>query len=199
MKQLDLEMIGHGGAREGAGRKPRSGATVPHARRPSFDGERHPVHVTLRMARNVWNLRSQRAFARVSKALHAEKQRGELRIVHYSVQGNHLHLIAEASDRLALARRMQGFGIRLAKLLNSMMGRRRGRVLAERYHVHVLRTRSEARNAVRYVLGNHVKHAAQVGKVGIAVDPFSSAQDDASHPVARAATWFLRVGTRDSP
>ena len=32
-----------------------------------------------------------------------------VRIIHYSIQGNHLHLIVEAEDPRALSRAMQGF------------------------------------------------------------------------------------------
>ncbi len=70
---------------------------------------------------------------------------------------------------------MQGFTIRFARAVNRMMQRKRGRVLADRYHARALKTPTEARNALRYVLMNHVKHSAQVGRVGIAIDPFSSA------------------------
>jgi putative transposase len=197
MRQLDLLSRTHGGKRKGAGRKRRSSETVPHASRPVFDGGRHPLHVTLRVGRGVWNLRSQRGFNCIRGALAEERRRGTLRVVHYSVQGNHVHLIAEAHNRVVLGRRMKGLAIRFARAVNRMMGRKRGRVLAERYHLHVLRTRSEARNAVRYVLNNHVKHAAQVGKVGIAVDPFSSAVAmSATGPplVSAPDTWMLRSG-----
>lgn len=172
--QLEVpERPRHGGKRKGAGRPRRSDETVPHAARPPLDGD-HPVHITLRVARGVWNLRSQRGFRAVKSALLQEQRRGELRIVHYSVQGDHLHLIAETSDRATLTRRMQGFGARFARSVNEMMGRRRGRVIAERYHLHVLRTPREVRNAVRYVLLNHMKHSAQAGRQGAIVDPFSS-------------------------
>lgn len=163
----------HGGKRAGAGRRKRSSETVPHGARPQFDGD-FSLHITVRMARGVWNLRSQRGFNAVKDALYQEKRRGQLRIVHYSVQGNHLHLIAEAADRTTLTRRMQGFGVRLARSVNAMMGRTRGRVSAERYHLHVLRTPREVRNAIRYVLLNHIKHKMLVGRAGIVVDPYSS-------------------------
>lgn len=171
--QLELPERRHGGRRAGAGRKKRSDETVPHASRPSVDGD-HPLHVTIRLARGVWNMRSQRGLRCVRTALAQEQRRAALRIVHYSVQGNHLHLVAEAANRTTLTRRMQGFGARLARSVNAMMGRKRGRVIAERYHLHVLRTPREARNAIRYVLLNHVKHSAQAGRVGITIDPYSS-------------------------
>lgn len=195
-RQLLLPMHRHGGARPGAGR-PRSSRLVTHVARPVFDGSRAPLHVTLRMATGVWNLRSQRGFACVAHALAAERARGELRVVHFSVQGNHLHLVVEAHDRLVLARRMQGFSIRLARRVNAMMGRRRGRVLGDRYHARVLRTPREVRHVIAYVLGNHTKHAAQAGRAAPAVDRFSSAVMDCGSKrplVLSPQTWVLRHG-----
>jgi REP element-mobilizing transposase RayT len=162
----------HGGRRRGAGR-PRQSDGQTHVRRPRFDGRKEPVHVTVRFARHVWNLRSQRGFACVERALRFERGLGELRIVHFSVQGNHLHLIAEARDHRALARRMQGFGIRLARALNGMMGRK-GRVYGDRYHARPLTSARQAFHAVRYVLQNHAQHAARAGRRAPVNDQFAS-------------------------
>ena len=153
-----------GGARRGAGRKRRTDLQS-HVRRAEFDGGRFPLHVTVRFARHVWNLRSQRGFACVRQALSFEAQRGELRVVHYSVQGNHLHMVVEAADKQALSRRMQGFGIRLARRLNAMMGRR-GRVYGDRYHARVLGSPRAVWHAIRYVLKNHAHHAVPGREVG---------------------------------
>jgi REP element-mobilizing transposase RayT len=209
--QLELAMPRHGGKRIGAGRKKRSSETVPHTARPKVDAD-HPLHITIRIARGVWNLRSQRGFRAVRDALDQEKARGDLRVVHYSVQGNHLHLVAEAADRVTLTRRMQGFGVRLARSVNSMMKRKRGRVTAERYHLHVLRTPREVRNAIRYVLTNHIKHGMLVGRVGITVDPYSSGPwfdhwpttvlraqwsvVTGPPPLSDAESWLLKSGWR---
>lgn len=184
----------HGGARRGAGRPRRSHETVAHTVRPTIDGN-HALHVTIRLARGVWNLRSQRGLRAVKDALIQEQRRGELRIVHYSVQGNHLHLIAEAADRETLTRRMQGFGARLARSVNAMMGRKRGRVIGERYHLHVLRTPRETRNAIRYVLLNHAKHSAQAGREGAVVDPYSTGPWFAHWPAdVKRARWSAITG-----
>ncbi|MBI2389779.1 MAG: hypothetical protein HYV09_09325 [Deltaproteobacteria bacterium] len=207
--QLDLPMHRHGGARRGAGR-PRTSTQVAHAARPRFDGTRTPLHATLRMAKGVWNLRSQRGYSCVEHALKAERALRALRVVHFSVQGNHLHLIVEADDRIALSRRMQGFGIRFAKRVNTMMGRPRGRVLADRYHARLLPTAREVHRAIRYVLLNHLKHSAQAGRLGIALDPFSSAPvfrhfgftakraptsaGTGPPPVSDPKSWLLKTG-----
>jgi putative transposase len=87
----------HGGKRRGAGRKPSGDrAGVPHATRPPLSG-REPVLVTLKMRRHIWNLRTRRAITR----------RFGMRIAHFSVQRDHLHMIVEATGKTALSRGVQ--------------------------------------------------------------------------------------------
>jgi REP element-mobilizing transposase RayT len=112
-----------------------------------------PLHVTLRMAPHVYNLRSRRSFRVIEAALRIGGDRFGVRVIHFSVQGNHIHLLVEAPNRRALARAIQGFSIRVAKGLNRMMGRS-GRVFDDRYHARVLRTPTEVRHAIHYVLFN---------------------------------------------
>jgi REP element-mobilizing transposase RayT len=198
----------HGGARRGAGRKPRGARPGVSHRRRDHVARQPPVHVTMRVLDHVWNLRSRRCHAVVQAALAGMLDRREFRVVHYSVQGNHVHLIVEADDRRALSEGIQGFSVRLAKGLNRLM-RRRGKVFADRFHEHVLRTPSETRRALAYVLLNHSSHMARIGKgAGQAtVDPFSSgaAFDGWREPVAPGPgapvwkapeTWLLRSGWR---
>jgi REP element-mobilizing transposase RayT len=105
--QLELPFRRHGGARVGAGRKPRPERVglLPHLTR-----ERHrayqPVHVTARAVRSAPNLRSEVVFAAL-RALFARSSEKGFRLLHFSVQGNHLHLIAEGDDGLAFARGIQ--------------------------------------------------------------------------------------------
>jgi len=84
--------------------------------------------------------------------------------VHYSLQGNHAHLIVEADDRAALGRGMMAIGTRLALAVNRV-AERAGRVIADRYHVRLLATPREVRNALRYVLLNAEARAAH-GRAG---------------------------------
>jgi REP element-mobilizing transposase RayT len=112
-----------------------------------------PFHVTLRMAPHVYNLRSRRSFRVIAAALRIGGDRFDVRIIEFSVQGNHIHLLVEAPDRRALARAIQGFSIRVARGLNRMMGRS-GRVFDDRYHARVLRTPTEVRHAIHYVISN---------------------------------------------
>ena len=58
----------------------------------------------------------------------AARERHGLRVIEFTVLGNHLHLLVEADDDLALSRGMQGLCIRIAKALNRVMDDRHGGV-----------------------------------------------------------------------
>jgi REP element-mobilizing transposase RayT len=149
------------------------GTRVQHVRRPEVSARR-PHHVTVRVRRGVWNLRSQRCFGRISRALRGVQNRDGFRVTHFSVQGNHLHLIVEADDRPTLTNGMRALLIRIARSLNALMGTR-GRLYADRYHETIVTSRRQMNVVVRYVLENHAKHMRQIGKVAPPVDHFSSA------------------------
>jgi REP element-mobilizing transposase RayT len=162
---------------------------VEHRPREQFHGL--PVHVTFRVARGVYNLRSQRSFAALKIAFRGAANRFDVHIVHFSVQGNHMHVIVEAKDRASLYRAMKGLAVRVAKRMNRMMNRK-GQVIGSRYHTHVLRTKRAARNAVVYVRENHRKHGmARGGRpcTGPWVDPFCSWANEL--PLPKPRTWLL--------
>ncbi len=196
MKQLPLPLKTWGGKRKGAGRPPTGRrAGVSHLRRPVL-ARRHPLHVTLRMLDDVGYLRAAMRVGVIEQALSEAKGQLGLRVVHYSIQGAHLHLLVEAEDKDALARGLQGLTIRLARRLNAHDGRR-GKVFADRYHAHVLRTRAETANALRYVARNYVHHARE-NLPDSFVDPCSSARwlvsaPAANDPVVLPRTWLLRT------
>jgi putative transposase len=195
--QLSLELRQHGGKRRGAGRKPNgTRAGVSHHGRPAVS-RHHAAHVTLRVRDHVWNLRSRRCFRIVEAALAASRERGLMRVVHFSVQGNHLHTIVEAENAEALAEGMKGLQVRLARALNRLMDRR-GPVFADRYHAHILRTPAEVRHAIAYVLGNHRSHMERIGATSTVddVDPFSSAAEAGASATSPARSWLLMIGSR---
>jgi REP element-mobilizing transposase RayT len=159
-----------GGPRQGSGRKRRaSRKQVEHRTRASFRGAR-PVHVTVRLVEGLPSLRERAAYRALVAALGAASERFGQRVVHWSVLSNHLHLLVEAADREALSRGMQGLGVRIARALNRLW-RRRGSVLADRYHAHVLNSPKEVRTALVYVLHNARKHKA----IAAGLDAYSSA------------------------
>jgi putative transposase len=138
---------------------------------------RHPVHVTLRVRRDVSNLRRYTTFQAIRAALSGGKRRFGVGLVEYSVQRNHLHLMMEAADRRCLSRAMQGLGVRLAKAINKACGRS-GSVFAERYHARSVKSALEVWRVLHYVLNNARRHAADHGyRYGKDwLDPCSSAR-----------------------
>jgi len=168
MRQASFTFRTHGGERKGAGRKPNGPRPrLRHVRRPVLKA-RFPVHATWRMRQGVWNLRTRRCFGALARAFWGGANRFGFRLVHYSVQGNHVHLLVEADDERSLSRGMQGLGVRIARRLNRVMGRR-GKVLDDRYHEHILRTPTEVRRARLYLLQNAQRHYGHIRP-----DPFAS-------------------------
>lgn len=148
-----------GGARAGAGRKRTSAlARVSHESRPEHLASR-PIHVTLR-ARHRF-LRTQAAFPAVRAAFVGVNRRRPhaFRIVEFSVQENHIHLIAEANNREELSSGLRSLSIRVALKVNRRL-QRRGSLFADRWHARELMTPREVRNALVYVLANHAKHSS---------------------------------------
>jgi len=106
---------------------------------------------------------------------------------------------------------MKSIGARLARAVNRVF-RRSGPVLTDRFHLHVLRTPREVRNALAYVLLNTRRHLAKMGRRPLsrpAIDPASSGRwfsgwnrrfqpESALDPpsVAQPLTWLLRIGWR---
>ena len=163
----------HGGRRRGAGR-PKRAKGVAHASRAKVT--RHdPRLVTLKCAPGLPSLRARRA-ARIVTCCIADAHGSWFRIVHYSIQSNHVHLIVEAVDAEGLGNGMRAFASRVAIALNKLWSRR-GSIFPQRYHDLVLRSLRQVRNALRYVLNNHLKHGTQPRRSGERVRPdrYSSA------------------------
>jgi hypothetical protein len=162
----------------------------------------------------------------VESAFRRGCERGDFRLVHYSLQDDHAHLIVEASDREALGRGMKSLASLFAFAVNRGLGRT-GKVLADRYHLRILTSPRQVRNALAYVLLNARRHAwkpiARLQRSGLKVKPLpnrgtldgaSSARwfagwrsdrpIDRSPPrtlgaepaVAKPRTWFLTDGWR---
>jgi len=188
-RQLKLKLPEWGGPRKNAGR-PRTrphpglhGPGVPHLPRTDF-AARYPVHVTLRVQPGVGYLRTQSRARILLDAFEAVGKRFGLRVVHYVILGNHLHLIVEVDGAAALSRGMQALAIRIARRLNALQSRRGG-VFADRYHAHVLGSRREVARAVRYVLGNYRRHTLEYLEPRWD-DPFAGV-------VVAPRTWLLRT------
>jgi hypothetical protein len=205
--QLSLpEKARRGGRRDRAGRKPTG--IVSHSARPPL-ASRFPVHVTMKLDPALPSLREGPLLPVLEDIFPRLRHRERFRLVHYSIQDHHLHLIVEAADKASLSKGIQGLAVRIARGINRALGRR-GRVFSDRYFARILRTPREVRNGLAYVLNNTRHHAAQRRErlarnwiddrsSGGCFDGWSersALSPDHTAPVAEARTWLLTKGWR---
>jgi len=190
-----------GGARKNAGRKPRlvDGRRLhPRSPRPRHRREL-PLHITMRLVSGFPSLRRDRIAALVARSI---ARTIRIRVVEFSLQRDHLHLVAEADDRQELLAGVRGLAISIAKRLNHKLGRS-GAVFADRYHLTALQTPTQVRNALVYVLTNARKHRQSRD----VIDRYSTgwwftgwkqtvARPAHDPPTRPPATWLLKTGWR---
>jgi REP element-mobilizing transposase RayT len=211
--QLDLRPRTWGGPREGAGRK-KSGRCLdaPHRVRGPIS-RHHPLHVVLRTRKDVPRLRRGPTYRAIRRALQHVLGEHAFRVVHMSIQHNHLHFIVEADDKAALSHGMRSLTITAARAINRELGRK-GRVFAYRYNAKPITSPRQMRNALSYVLNNWRRHHEDMRSPAARqarLDPYSTAihfdgwketarfaTPDGYEPLpsAEAQTWLLRIGWR---
>jgi putative transposase len=191
-----------GGARKGAGRKPRGRPAqrpaMPHVTRPKVD-PRFPVQVTIRATSGLPSLRSPRVFGALRDAI-ARASVDRFRVIHFSIQQDHAHFIVEGDEARRARGGVHGLAIRLALAVNRVLGRK-GKVVGDRYHARQLTTPRHMRMSMIYVLLNFRKHL----RAPAGIDPRSSGQHfsgwqaspaatDVAPATVEPGTWMARVG-----
>ena len=216
--QEELAFSTWGGKRKGAGR-PAKGprASEQHKKRPPLRPG-SVLLVTMRAAEGTGNLRRPEGYHAIRRALYAVVERENFRIVHVSIQHNHVHMIVEADSREAMSRGMQAFEISAARHLNASIqlpdgSHRDGEVFDDRFHERLLSSPRQVRNAIAYVLNNWRRHGEDRRHPARKVDAYSSGitfngwkeREDALFlftpprgyiplTVSLPTTWLLRVG-----
>ena len=165
--------------------------------------------MTIRIRKGLSSMRIKKFIREFRRSLRKVLTRDDFRLVAYSIQSNHLHMIVEAEDNDALASGMKAVASRLARAFNRVFNRS-GKVLDGRYHLRALTSPREVRNGLAYVLLNNRKHYRE--RKGFAppvkIDPASSgrwfdgwlrdAPKDFLGPdlceVSPAQSWLLRKG-----
>jgi REP element-mobilizing transposase RayT len=179
--QVEMVFRTHGGRRSGAGRKPKGVRPGErHHVRPEHD-PRHPVHVTIRIVGSAAGLRRKDIYLALREATIVTARREDFRIVHMSIQRDHIHLIVEADGKDALSKGVRGFSISAARQINKAItarggDRRTGRVIGDRFHARPLTSPRAVRNAIAYLMNNWRHHGEDRADFARTwnVDPFSS-------------------------
>jgi putative transposase len=189
-----------GGARKGAGRKPRGRPAMPHVTRPKV-GPRFPVQVTIRATPGLPSLRSPRVFGALRRAI-ARASVDRFRVIHFSIQQDHAHFIVEGDEARRARGGVHGLAIRLALAVNRALGRK-GKVVGDRYHARPLTTPGHMRTSMVYMLLNFRKHL----RAPACIDPRSSGPHfsgwqgtpgvtDVAPATVQPDTWMARTGWR---
>jgi REP element-mobilizing transposase RayT len=184
-----------------------------------------PVHVTIRIVGNVESLRRRDTYLALREVTIVTATRADFRIVHMSIQRDHIHLIVEADGKAALSKGVQGFAISAPRQINKAIterggDRRTGKVISERFHARPLVSPRAVRHAVADLLNNWRHHREDQAQPTSSwrVDPFSSGAlffgwkelvdspvlwplPPTYHPliVLRPRTWLLQTWHRFHP
>lgn len=191
------------------------GYATRYGDRPTFD-RLTPLHITLKVDRAVRTLRRRDAYRVFRIAMTRMLGRDDFRIVHLSLEYDHVHLLVEATSHTALARGMKAFESSAGQRLNQHVGRT-GRVFLRNYYARVIKNPTMAHRSLTYVLNNWKKHNEheRPSCANWEVDYYSTAPSftgwrtpldpDCSHdfgweyellPGAEPRHFFLRAGWR---
>lgn len=148
--KLNLDKGRWGGRRKGSGRKRLHSKGVAHRMREKVI-RRTPTHINIKYKSFIRN----KTFLGILKRAILNSRKKGLRILHYSVQSNHIHFIIEADNNHFLERGMRSLTVTIVK------GLKKGKVQLQRYHLHVLKSLKETKNAIHYVCFNEQKHTGK--------------------------------------
>ena len=126
-----------------------------------------PLHLTIKLIRA--DVQNKTILKALRHAIWRARLQG-LSIIHYSLEHDHIHLYAEANDNLVLAKSMKALGGSLVKKINFYF-KTKGRCYKTRYHLRILRSATEVKNVINYILKNGIKHR----RTKSIIDPYNSA------------------------
>lgn len=156
MKQQILKTKNtHGGVRKGAGRPLKANRKgLPHLARPLIE-KTSAVHVSWQLKETLitLNISTKDFFELFRLAVMTAKKKG-LKIIHYSIMENHLHLIVEAQSSEELSRSLQSFALSLSKLVKNRFNGSLANLWNDRYFMQLLLSQREIKTALQVVLKN---------------------------------------------
>ena len=79
--------------------------------------------MTLKVRPSLPSLRNVKLVRELEKSFGKAKERGSFRLVHYSIQHDHVHMVVEAVGPEALGRGMKSLAARLARAVNRVFAR----------------------------------------------------------------------------
>lgn len=114
------------------------------------------LHLTIKIKKDKSSLRNKQVLKILHSSIKKARRLG-LRILHYTLEYDHVHFLVEADNNEILGKGMQSFGISFSKGINKMKALK-GQVFKNRYHFRKLKTSAEIKNVINYIMGNSIKH-----------------------------------------
>lgn len=153
---------------KGAGRPALHDIGIRHLKRAQINRPM-PLHLTIKLKKaymqNGQNVQNKHI---LKHAIKRARIMG-LKIVHYSLEHDHVHLYTECESNVILTKAMKAFGVSLAKNINKYFSSK-GQVYKTRFHLRILKSASEVKNVINYILKNGIKHK----RANSIFDPYNS-------------------------
>lgn len=152
---------------KGAGRPRVHDPGIAHRKRPYLK-KPSSLHLTIKVKRIKAEMKNKAVLILLKRAIMNARKQG-LRIIHFSLEYDHVHLLVEAADNVVLGKGMQSFGVTLSKAINRLR-KVSGDVYKHRYHFRQIYSSRELKNVMNYIFSNGLKHQT----VKAFVNPFHS-------------------------
>jgi REP element-mobilizing transposase RayT len=149
-----------------AGRPAIQDKGIRHRKREVITKPR-PLHLTIKLIRA--DIQNKTILKGLRHAIQRARAQG-LKIIHYSLERDHVHLYAEGAENQTLAKAMKALGVSFVRRINRYH-KTKGSCYKTRYHLRILNTAREVKNVINYILKNGIKH----GRTKELIDTYNSA------------------------
>ncbi|MBC7430062.1 MAG: transposase [Bacteriovorax sp.] len=126
------------------------------------------MHLTIKVREYKADIKSKRILRALHHAIIRARLK-KLKVIHYTLEYNHVHLLVEASDHKVMHRGMQALGISLSKSINKIKCLK-GTVYKHRYHLKRLTSTQQLKNVLHYIFNNGIHHK----RTSSILDPYNS-------------------------
>lgn len=139
----------------GAGRSAKHDAGIRHTSRPKISRPTS-LHLTIKVKSIKANIKNKIILHMLKRAILNARRQG-LKVIHFSLEYDHVHLLIEADNNLTLGKGMKALGVTLAKRINKFRGLK-GAVYKHRYHFRRVGSSAQLKKVMNYIFSNGVKH-----------------------------------------
>jgi REP element-mobilizing transposase RayT len=140
---------------------------IRHTKRPLIT-KPTSLHLTVKILRTKANLKNKMVLTILKRSIMNARKMG-LRVIHFTLEYDHVHLLIEADNNFILGKGMQAFGVTFSKAINRMR-KIKGGVYKHRYHFRKIVGARQLKNVLNYIFKNGIKHKT----TNCLINPFHS-------------------------